>query len=161
MQTFDASSLILAWYEYSKDLFPPLWTWIGEQFSCGEFAVSEVAYSEVKAKSPECTDFLDSFGIQTLPVTADVVAAALQVKNMLGIQNDEYHSKGVGENDLLIVATAIVEGASLVSEEGRQQILPDVMSKCKIPAVCALNGVNVECIRFIELLRLSKKSFGA
>ena len=82
------------------------------------------------------------------------------MKSLLQIPNDDYHSKGVGENDLFIIATAYVHSAVLVSEESRQQILPDVLSKCKIPAVCNFPNVKVPCIRFIELLRQSGQSFG-
>lgn len=160
MLTFDASSLILAWHEYSSDLFPPLWEWLGPEFSRGRLALSQIAFEEVKQKSGACTDFLSHCGVQPLPVTQDVTSEALRFKTLLQIQNDEYHPKGVGENDLLIIATARVEGADLVSEEGRQQILPDVMGKCKIPAVCGLNAVDVRCIRFIELLRESGRQFG-
>ena len=161
MLTFDASSLIYAWHEYSSGLLPPLWRWLGEGFASGEFGVSQVAYDEVHLKSEDCTDFLDEHGVQILPVTAEIAAEAVRIKSILGIANDDYHPKGVGENDLLIIATAVIERAGLVSEEGRQNNLPDVMSKCRIPAVCGLPDVKVDCIRFIELLRASGESFGS
>ena len=160
MPTFDASSLILSWHEYSKDLFPPLWDWLGKGFGDGSLAVSQVAFDEVKQKSEACTDFLRDCGLQPRPVTAEIVTEALRLKGLLGILNEEYSPRGVGENDLLIIATANVEGAVLVSEEGRQQNLPNVMKNCKIPAVCGLAEVQVRCVRFIELLRESGQTFG-
>ena len=47
----------------------------------------------------------------------------------------------------------------LVAEEGRQFRLPKIKAKCKIPAVCDLPNIGVECINFIELIKNSEAIF--
>jgi hypothetical protein len=78
---------------------------------------------------------------------------------MLGIIDDKYHPKGVGENDILIIATARAHGADLVTDEERQSMLPKELSKYKIPAVCAIARVSVPCFGFIEYIKRSKAVF--
>ena len=91
--------------------------------------------------------------------TNDILMAALRIKGLLGIQNDDYHVKGVDENDLLIIATAKVARVSLLSDEGRQLKPPDIPKKMKIPAVCALPEVNVICKNFLQYLKGSGAVF--
>lgn len=54
----------------------------------------------------------------------------------------------------------LVAGATLVSDEGRQFLLPDVLAKYKVPAVCALKDVNIDCVPFIEVIKGSGAIFG-
>ena len=159
MYTFDASSMIHAWYNYPIDNFPPLWDWFEEQIEGGEFSIPRVALDEVAKKSPDCGDWLKKRGIEILPLSNEVLQEAASMKGLLGIAEDDYHPKGVGENDLLIVATAKAAGLQLVSDEGRQAKLPDSMPKYKIPAVCSQLEVGVTCIQFIELIRDSGAVF--
>ncbi len=94
-----------------------------------------------------------------VPLSPEILVEASQIKVLLGIEEDNYHPKGVCENDLLIIATAKIEGYTLVTEESRQNFLPNLKSKMKIPAVCAEGSVSVKCIRSIELIRSSGKVF--
>ncbi len=160
MHVFDASSIIHAWDNYPIENFPPLWEWMAGQVASGEFAIPQVALEEVVKKSPDCGEWLKDCGITVLPLTNAVLQQAVAIKHLLGIVEDEYHVKGVGENDIFIIASTKVAGTTLVSDEGRQFRLPDVMSKCKIPAVCDLDEVNIECISFIELIKGSGAIFG-
>lgn len=160
MRVFDASSIIHAWDNYPIENFPPLWGWMAGKVAAGEFSIPQVALDEVKGKSPDCGEWLRDQGTTVLPLTNDVLQQAVAIKHILGIVEDDYHPKGVGENDIFIIATAKVAGTTLVSDERRQFRLPDVMAKCKIPAVCDLDGVKVECIQFIELIKASGAVFG-
>jgi len=72
--------------------------------------------------------------------------------------SDNYR-KGVGENDILIIATARAHGAELVSDEGTQTKLPDVMANMKIPAVCDMAAVSVPCISFVKYIKRSDVIF--
>ena len=160
LQTFDASSLIHAWDNYPLEQFPPMWRWIAQQIEAKNFTIPQVAFEEVAAKTPELGDWLRSIEIERLPVTAEILQRAFDIKDSLGVIDDAYHPKGVGENDILIVATAAAEKLDLVSNEARQSRVPDIPAKRKIPSVCTMPDVNVRCISFVKLLRGSGEVFG-
>jgi hypothetical protein len=158
MRIFDASSVIHAWDNYPASQFPKLWRWIGGQIEAKEFCIARAAFEEVKLKSPECADWLTDAEIIGIVENNAILTEALRLKKLLGIQNDQYGG-GVGENDLLIVATAKVEGADLVSDEKKQPLLPTRMPNYKIPAVCGFDTVEVTCINFVELIKQSGSVF--
>lgn len=160
MHVFDASSIIHAWDNYPIENFPPMWEWLAGQIEAGEFTIPQVAMEEVAKKSPDCGEWLKDHEIKILPLTNAVLQQAVEIKHLLGIVEDDYHPKGVGENDIFIIATAKLAGTTLVSDEGRQFIPPGVMTKYKIPAVCDLDDVDVECIPFIKLIKGSGAIFG-
>ena len=160
MPTFDASSLIYAWDNYPREQFPPLWRWIADQVATEEFTVPLVAFEEVEHMLPECREWLRDAEIARLPMTAAILEESLRIKNLLGIVDDAYHPKGVGENDLFIIATARVERVALVSNEARQSNVPTALARWKIPAVCAKPDVNVRCINFLDLIKSSGEVFG-
>ena len=83
-----------------------------------------------------------------------ILEEALRIQGLLGIQNDQYGG-GVGENDILIIATAKIEGVDLISDENKQPNLPENMKNYKIPAVCALPSVQVGSLNFLELIKNS------
>lgn len=93
-------------------------------------------------------------------MTNDIVQEAQRIKGLLGVVDDNYHPDGVGENDILIIATAGTEGLVLVSNEGRQANLPQNRRRYKIPATCALDTVEVLCIDFLRFIRDSGEVFG-
>ncbi len=160
MQTFDASSIIYAWDNYPIRQFPGLWEWMAGQITAKRLVMSGVAFDEVANKIPECAEWLRDCNIELFEVTNGIVQEALKIKRILGIDGDSYHPKGVGENDIFIVATASVYSVGLVSNEGRQQTLPDNPAKSKIPIVCSLHEVAVPCINFIEFIKQSEVVFG-
>lgn len=155
---FDASSIIHAWDNYPHDKFPPLWEWMETQIRSSEFTLSQTAYEEVDFKFPDCGKWLKKAGIKREQLSNDILQEAQAIKSLLGITDDNYHAKGVGENDLLIIATAKVNGCPLVTEE-KQFNLPKILAKYKIPAVCELDGVNVKSVQFIDLIKASDEVF--
>jgi len=159
MQVFDASSMILAWDNYPVEQFPPLWRWIASQIEAEVFAMAKVAYTEVEHKYPECAQWLKENDIPCIDATNDILQEAMRIKGLLGIQGDKYHPKGVDEKDIIIIATAIDIGAELISDEGKQPLMPKEAAKLKVPGVCGLNEVSVPCLNFIELIRRSKVVF--
>ena len=82
----------------------------------------------------------------------EILQSALSIKQMLGITEENY-GKGVGENDLLIIATAKVLKLTLITEERKQFPPPKEMKKRRIPSVCNLEGVDVICLQFIDLIK--------
>lgn len=159
MRVFDASSVIYAWDNYPPQQFPPLWTWIEGQIRDGELGIPKVAFDEILAKSPECGAWLDEKSVTILEITGEILRDAQRIKQLLGIVDDGFHPKGVGENDLLIIAAARSIGADLVSDEERQPAVPREPSKRKIPAVCAMPEVAVTHMKFVEYLKQSGAVF--
>jgi predicted nucleic acid-binding protein len=160
MLLIDASSIIYAWDNYPIRQFPGLWVWMAEQFADKQLVLSRVAYGEVADKAPECGAWLRDANTELIEITNAIVQEALKIKRLLGITADNYHAKGVGENDILIIATAVVNNVGLVSDEKRQQNPPDIPAKRKIPAVCAMDDVGVLCTNFIEFIKRSEAVFG-
>jgi predicted nucleic acid-binding protein len=159
MQVFDASSMIYAWDNYPVQQFPGLWEWMADQISTEELQISAVAFDEVLHKAPDCGEWLKARSIKRLAVSNTILKDALRIKDLLGIADDQYHPKGVGENDIFIIATARAHQAELVSDERRQTGLPQTPSKRKIPAVCTMTEVDVPCINFIDFIRRTGQVF--
>lgn len=151
MQAFDASSMLHAWDHYPEPQFPGLWEWMAGKIESGEFVMSKVAFEEVEKRSPDCAKWLKEkdHAIQRLPTTNETLHIAMRIKKRLGIENDQYSTRdGVGENDILIIASAKEHDHELVSNEGRQVQIPDVVKNCRIPAVCGMAEVEVPCLDF-------------
>ncbi len=159
MLTFDASSIIHGWDNYPIEQFPGLWAWVGDQVSQAVFILLEVAYDEVERNEPECAAWLKDHGLTRAPVSADILAASLRIKDLLGIVEDQYHQKGVGENDLLIIAHAMIEQIPLVTNEAVQNMLPQNRQTFKIPAVCDLPDVRVRHLNFVGVIKESRQVF--
>ena len=115
MQAFDASSMIYAWDNYPLKQFPPLWKWMYDQIDAHEFCITSVALDEVERKIPECGTWLKDIPIDVIDIDNAILQESLRIKQLLGIQNDEYHANGVGENDILIIAAAKIFGHELIS----------------------------------------------
>lgn len=159
MQVFDASSMIYAWDNYPVGQFPGLWAWMALEINERRLMMPIVAYREVCAGTPDCADWLTAANLERLEVTNEIIQDAMRIKTLLGVVGDNYHSKGVGENDLLIIATARAHGRELISNEGRQNVVPEVNSKRKIPSVCSMPEVGVGCIDFVQYIRRSEAVF--
>lgn len=160
MRDIDASSIVYGWDNYPISQFPALWDWVEEEIANGLLTMSRLALEEVETVAPDCADWLKQKGIGRKDVTNDIATAAMNIKNTLGIVNDAYHADGVGENDILIVATAQVTGVPLISDESRQTTLPANMRRYKIPAVCGLPSVNVPCMSFVQYVKQANRVFG-
>ena len=154
MYSFDASSMIHAWDNYppSNPHFVSLWEWIAEQIKNKAFSISKKALEEVIHKIPECGQWLNEHNIQVFALSPSALLIALGIKTSLGIEEENY-TRGVGENDLFIIAIAKETNTTLISEESKQNKLPQLKSNYKIPAVCALPDVAVQCVSFVELLK--------
>lgn len=154
MYSFDASSMIHAWDNYppENEHFESLWEWFSSNVQNKEFVISKKAFKEVSDKIPECREWLQNSNVEIYSLTSTSLLIAKDIKASLNILEDKY-TKGVGENDLFIIAIAQESGATLVSEEGRQSVLPTLKSNYKIPAVCNMESVGVKCCNFLSLLK--------
>jgi len=159
MVAFDASSMIHAWDNYPIENFPPLWGWLASEIVSRKIVISQIAYEEVDRKMPDCGQWLRENNIHRIQISNDILAIAFQIKQLLGIIDDNYHPDGVGENDILIVSTSKVHNLKLISDERSQLNLPVNKNKYKIPAVCGLPEVNVGCDKFINFIKESGEVF--
>lgn len=159
MHTLDASSIIHAWDNYPLTQFPGLWDWLAAEIQAQQLSIAVVALKEVGYKSPDCATWLKNQGIRRLPMSNAVLQAAKQIKDDVGIQNDQYHPKGVDENDILIIAAAQYHSATLVTNEVRQSSSLKEPTRRKIPAVCDLPSVAVAHKNFLDFFRASGQIF--
>ncbi|WP_374486538.1 DUF4411 family protein [Zoogloea sp.] len=158
MQVFDASSIIYAWDNYPVQQFPGLWEWMEARINDASIMMSSVALGEVHTNSPDCWQWLRDADLQTHDVSNAILQESLRIKGLIGIEGDRYGA-GVGENDILIIATASVLGKELVTDEEWQPTLPLNPLRYKIPAVCALPGVRVGWIDFLDYIKRSEAVF--
>ena len=160
MLVLDASSIVYGWDNYPIRLFPKVWDALARSIGSNKMTMARVALQEVGHVSPDCAKWLhDESGLAPVEMDNNILKMSKSIKNLLEIKNDTYGPKGVDENDIFIIATARSLNATLISNEAMQLIRPSKLSNCKIPYVCAMPEVNVECINFLELLNRSKKPF--
>jgi predicted nucleic acid-binding protein len=159
MLVFDTSSMIYAWDNYPPHQFPGLWEWMARQLLEKEIVMPIVALDEVGHKLPECSTWLKNGDLELFEIDNETVRLAMQIKHLIGVVDDKYHPKGVDENDLLIIASARQNGLELVSNEAKQNKLPDKPAKRKIPAVCAMPEVAVVCFDYLEFIKRSNAIF--
>lgn len=159
MRVLDASAIIYAWDNYPRAQFPGLWGWLANELKKHELAISAVALEEVAQMAPDCATWLKNAEVLRLPISDAVVMTAMAIKSAIGVVNDQYHPKGVDENDLFIIASAKVHGAELISNEARQFGAQVETRKYKIPAVCDMPSVGVTTLNFLEYIQKSQQVF--
>lgn len=158
MYHFDASSIIHAWDTYPIDSvhFDSFWDSFKKKLNTRIFLVSETAAEEVERKAPDCYNELKTH-LSPIPLTAQITDYATYIQHDLLEIEDEAWGRGVGEKDLLIIATAIMDPNSktLVSEE-KQPTLSGEKKNYKIPAVCDLLGSPLDCCNILTLINEDK-----
>jgi predicted nucleic acid-binding protein len=149
----------ITWDNYPIAQFPGLWDWLAAEVKAQRLSIASVALEEVGHKAPGCATWLKNHDIRRLPMSNDVLQAAMSIKQQVGIRNDKYHPKGVDENDILIIAAAQHYSATLITNEKRQLGKQNEPTKRKIPAVCDLPGVSVAHKNFLDYIRKSEQVF--
>jgi len=158
MWALDASAIIHAWDNYPESQFPGMWSWIDGQIFVGNVSIPSVALDEVHRNSPECGNWISAKNIHLLHPTTGILLRASALKDMLGIVGDQYGA-GVGENDLIIIATAEHHAADLITNEKIQLDLPKNLKSYRIPAVCSLKSPKTRCVDFLGYIRQSGAKF--
>ena len=155
----DTSAIIYAWDNYPIKQFPKLWEWLGELVKDGDLKIPQVAFEETIKNSPECADWLKDKQVVRVPIGNEILKEALRIKKLLEIEDDQYR-KGVGENDIFIIACSRHLKLPLINNEAVQTDLKLThLANYKIPAVCGLKEVKVPSINFLQFLKESKEVF--
>ena len=160
MTVFDASSIVLAWDDYPIDQFPSLWDWIEERINAKDIVFSAVTLEEVSHVSSDCHDWLQDAGVESIPVSSDILNLAAEIKDLIGIEDDNCHPDGVDENDIILIATGKLLEHDVVSDEAEQKTPPQNPRRKKVPAVCATEGIDVQCKNFVRYFKDGGAVFG-
>ena len=152
LYSFDASSIIHFYdnYPLENPHLVSLWDWFAEKIESGDFVISKRAYDEVLHKTDRLPEWFTEINI--FEDTIADLEEAQRIKELLEIEEEGFHPKGVGENDIFIISISKRLNSVLVSNES-QINKPNLKKKYKIPSVCNLPEVDVECINIAELLR--------
>lgn len=155
MPACDTSSIIHGWEHYPIDQFPGLWDWLAEQVSSGDLHFCEVVIEEADKNAPDCCEWMRGHNCTVSPVTNETLTLAARIEERLQIVGQRYNQAGVGEYDIIIIASAQEHAHDLLANEARQKDWQKkkVFAKYKMPTVCQLPEVAVPSRNFIEYLR--------
>jgi predicted nucleic acid-binding protein len=138
---------------YPEETFPALWREVDGLIAANRFFISEEVWEEARVRDAAAKSWCASRGKDALVVPTDVdvvqeVQSILQaypklIKNM----------KGRNRADAFVIAVARLKGAIVVTGEG----VNGTQDRPKIPYICEQLGV--ECIRFVEIIRLEGWKF--
>ena len=84
----------------------------------------------------------------------------LQVLDSSKLVGMQVSGQVLDENGGVQTRSGTVTGVELISDENRQNTLPANAKKYKIPAVCAMRTVSVNCINFVDYIKQSNQVFG-
>ncbi len=141
----DTCSLIdLRTRHYPPDLFPSLWEVIDEKASDGSLIVADEVLVEVRKKDDDLLKWLKDRSEMVIPTTEEVQGSVIEILDRFPrLVNTQ---KGRSQADPFVVATAIQEGATVVTSEARGSA-----RRPKIPLVS--ESFDVPWIGTLSLLR--------
>lgn len=149
----DTSCLIAAWEErYPPENFPKFWLLLEQAISEGKIIAPEAVLDETEPKSAELHAWLKQRSAMFAPLEE---AIQKQAKVILA-----KHPRLVAEKkqrfaaDTFVIATAVVQGRTLVTEERPTGSL----KRPNIPDVCGDFGVQY--INLLQLIRAEKWVIG-
>lgn len=155
----DASSILHLWKNYPINQFPKLWEWMGNQINQDRIMSIDVILDEVIDDA--CLEWFNNpdHKIKHVDISEnEKIAEAQRIKQIIGIQGElRLTGKGIGDNDLELIATASLSSRTVITEESVQASEPIKPIKYKIPLVCKKAGIKF--IHFLELIKSSQKIF--
>ena len=141
----DTSALIAAWDErYPIDHFPKLWDHLSVALGCGGAWVHESVIDELKKRSTDLAKWLGGFDDAIIPFEAEIQRRSRELLRKYPRLVMEH--KAAFAADPFIIATAMVHGLTVVTEEGKGSL-----TKPKIPDVCLAEGQP--CIKLLDMIR--------
>lgn len=148
----DANVLIAAWnVSHPIDVFPSLWSQLANHRI--DMILIKPIFDQIDPKKDKADKSLRKWMIDSqfvpIPINKFVEGRSLELEKEYQIRKDS--KSGVDENDLKLIAYAMLNEKTVVTEEGKQLEKPMKKCKSKIPLVCKEQGV--ECINFVEMLK--------
>jgi predicted nucleic acid-binding protein len=143
----DTSSLIAAWEErYPPEHFPRLWGLLGEAIRTRRVFVHEAVVDETSKKSKELHAWLREFDAHIVPFTVEIQTEARSI--LRRFERLVMERKSATAADPFVIATAIVHGHTVITEEGRGSAnrprIPDVCRACGIDCITLLGAIRAE-----------------
>jgi hypothetical protein len=141
----DTSSLLQAHRAYPAPHFPTLWTNLSQLISAQRLVSSEEVLRELEKKEGDVVHTWAKAHAQAfLPLVERVQTEVTAIMRDFPKLVDERKQKSFG--DPFVIATAIAEGCTVVTEENE-----GTPERPFIPTVCARR--NVSCMKLIDLIR--------
>lgn len=142
----DSSALIAAWDErYPPDIFPGFWQLFETMLNSGRILMHESVIDELDKKSKDLCIWLKAFPAAIVPFEPEIQLKSREL--LVKYQRLVMERKLATSADPFVIATAMVKGLIVVTEEGST----NNMSKPKIPDVC--RAENLDCIKLIDMIR--------
>lgn len=141
----DTCSLTALRRLYPRDLFAPIWDFVGDLADVGALCSVEEVLVELRAQDDEVLEWAELHTNMFYPLDLSIQA---QAKTILSSHTGLYdYKKRTSSADPFLIALAYLQKATLVTEEK-----PSTGARPSIPDVCRDYGV--ECVNLLELLRL-------
>lgn len=145
LYVLDSSSIIAAWDErYPPENFPAFWRQLDDALTSGLAVVPEAVIDELEKKSKDAHAWLKQ---RPTAIAGYSIAVQSEAKAILAAHPKLVMTKKIGfAADPFVIATAVVHGLAVVSEEGRGS-----PAKPHIPDVCQIKGVD--CMRLVAMIK--------
>ena len=158
----DANIFLTSWYHsYPIKIFPSLWEQLAQHHH--DIILITPIYDEIEPISPEdkklsqteqqikypLRTWLNTSPFYETPIEDEVNLFSIGMEKKYQIKSQP---RGVGKNDILLIAYAIQMYKTVVTFERIQNQRPDMKYNYQIPLVCKDEEVN--CINFIEMVKL-------
>lgn len=156
----DASSLIALEYErYPQKYFPTLYRKFEELplSSCifvikpifNEIETFETKPERLHEEKPIRYWLENKLNLKITAVDDSVHQRSLYLQNQYKV--DSSSKKGASYQDITLIAFALINSLTVVSEEARQPNPPDEHRKWKIPIIC--EHEDIRCINLLEFIK--------
>jgi hypothetical protein len=134
---------------YPDDVFPGAWEAISDMANSGILISSTEVRLELEAQDDSVTDWARKHSFIFVPLFSTIQVKAQEILSAFTNLIDDKNLKSSA--DPFLIATAIIKGCTVVTEE---TLSGKGAKLVKIPNVCAT--FSIPCINLLELLRIEK-----
>ncbi|MEW2522328.1 DUF4411 family protein [Actinacidiphila alni] len=138
---------------YPQATFPGLWEKIDGLVAEGRFFVSEEVWEEARVHDAATKIWLETHPKESIVVPTDTSVAAEVQSILVDYPRLVANMKGRNRADAFVIAVARKLGGVVVTGEGSD----GNENRPKIPFICLRS--QIECIRFIDIIRIEGWSF--